>query len=525
LNTGTPMKLFLDRNRTLLPRIDVVFLLTRILTFASVCWFAGFGEYSESDIPFFYVVIASYALLIGLFLAGMYSRFDLKLAYLGSIAYDIFFLPLFIWYTGGIESSFYLFFFLTVSIAAYILVFPAALVVTALLTVPYIVVVIGQLRGDHLFDFSLRIGFMWIFFLALAYVSEYMHKSEGRLMKLFNTLNQRTSELEKSQAQLEMIYENTRVLASILEPDDVVREVMRIMGKTLGYMNHVMILKNAGGAFYYRARSINGRTSYSLRPLALSGNELITRAAQARETVRIPDTGTRDDYETLSSSTRSAIIIPMTFHGQTTGLLIAESNDKGSFGERDEQLLSMVARSAGLALENAELLKRTEELTIMDALTESYNYRYFVQKFQEEKRRAVRYRLPLSIIMIDIDWFKKLNDGYGHEAGNAVLRRLAEVVKECIRDVDIFARYGGEEFVVILPQTPLVEAQRIGERIRTQVEATIMDTGSTGKVKITVSIGVSSYPENGRSEEELVTVADQALYQAKGSGKNLVCVS
>jgi diguanylate cyclase (GGDEF)-like protein len=519
------MKLFLDRNRTLLPRVDVVFLLTRILTFASVCWFAGFGKYPEGDITFFSVVLASYALLIGLFLAGMYSRFDLKLAYLGSIAYDIIFLPLFIWFTGGIESSFYLFFFLTVSIAAYILAFPIALAVTALLTVPYVVVAIGQLQGDNLFDFSLRIGFMWIFFLALSYVSEYMHKSEGRLMKLFNTLNQRTSELEKSQAQLEMIYENTRVLASLLEPDDVVREVMRIMGKTLGYTNYVMILKNAGGAFYYRARSINGRTSYSLRPLALPGNELITRAAQAGETVRIPDTGTRDDYTTLSSSSSSAIIIPMTFHGQATGLLVAESNDKGFFGERDEQLLSVVARSAGLALENAELLKRTEELSIMDELTESYNYRYFVQKFQEEKRRAVRYRLPLSIIMIDIDWFKKLNDGYGHEAGNAVLRRLAQIVKECIRDVDIFARYGGEEFVVILPQTPLVEARRIGERIRTQVETTIIDTGPTGKVKITVSIGVSSYPENGRSEEELVTVADQALYQAKGNGKNLVCVS
>jgi len=519
------MKLFLDRNRTLLPRVDVIFLLTRVLTFASICWFAGFGEYADSDTPFFYVVMASYAMLIGLFLAGMYSRFDLKLAYLGSIAYDIIFLPVFIWFTGGITSSFYLFFYLTVSVAAYILVFPAALAVTALLTVPYIVIVIGQLSSDLFFDFSMRIGFMWIFFLALSYVSEYLHKSEGRLMKLFNTLNQRTSELEKSQAQLEMIYENTRVLASILEPDDVVREVMRIMGKTLGYTNCVMILKNTGGAFYYRARSINGRTNYNLRLLGLSGNELIARAAQAGEAVRIPDTGTRDDYHLLSASTRSAIIIPMTFHGHATGLLVAESNDKGAFGERDEQLLSVVARSAGLALENAELLKRTEELSIMDELTESFNYRYFVQKFQEEKRRAVRYRLPLSIIMIDIDWFKKLNDGYGHEAGNVVLRRLAQIVKECIRDVDIFARYGGEEFVVILPQTPLIEARRIGERIRTQVETTIIDTGTTGKVKITVSIGVSSYPENGRSEEELVSVADQALYQAKGSGKNLVCVS
>jgi len=519
------MKLFLDRNRTLLPRIDVVFLLTRILIFASICWFAAFGDYDESDIPFFYIVVSSYAVLIGLFLAGMYGRFDLKLAYLGSIFYDVIFLPLFILFTGGLDSSFYLFFYLTVSVAAYILVFPVALTVAGLLTVLYVTVTAGHLAVDDLFGYSVRIGLMWIYFLALSYVSEYMRRSERRLMKLFNTLNLRTSELEKSQAQLEMTYENTRVLASILEPDDVVREVMRIMGSTLGYTSYAMILKNVGADFYYRARCINGRITYSLRPLVVSSNSLIGRAARAKESIRIPDTGTRDDYQPLTADTRSAIIIPMTFHGYSTGLLIAESHDPGFFGQRDEQLLSVVARSAGLALENAQLLKRTEELTIIDELTDSFNYRYFVQKFQEEKRRAVRYRLPLSIIMIDIDWFKKLNDGYGHEAGNVVLRRLAQVIKESIRDVDIFARYGGEEFVVILPQTALGEAKRIGERIRTEVEKTIIDTGPTGKVKITVSIGISSYPENGRTEEELVSVADQALYRAKGSGKNLVCVS
>jgi diguanylate cyclase (GGDEF)-like protein len=519
------MKLFLDRNKTLLPRIDVVFLLTRILTFASICWFAAFGEYSGADSVFFYIVVSTYALLILLFLAGMYGKYDLKLAYLGSILYDVIFLPLFIHYTGGLESSFYLFFYLTVSVAAYILVFPVALAVAALLSVLYISIVFFQLKIADIFGFSMRIGFMWVYFLAISYVSEYMRKSERRLMKLFNTLNQRTSELEKSQAQLEMIYENTRVLASILEPDDVVREVMRIMGSTLDYSNYVLVLRNAGGDYFYRARCVDGRTSFSLRPLSLSRNQIIPRIAEAREPIRINDVRSREDYQPLNDKVRSVAIIPMTFHGQSSGLLIAESEEKGFFKQRDEQLLSVVARSAGLALENAQLLKRTEELSVIDELTDSYNYRYFVQKFQEEKKRAVRYHLPLSIIMIDIDWFKKLNDGYGHEAGNIVLKELARVTKECIRDVDVFARYGGEEFVVILPQTPLHEAQLIGERIRSQVEVTVIDTGPKGKVKITVSIGVSSYPENGRSEEELVTVADQALYKAKDSGKNLVCVS
>jgi diguanylate cyclase (GGDEF)-like protein len=519
------MKLFLDRNKTLLPRIDVVVLLTRILTFASICWFAAFGDYGPTDTVLFGVVVASYALLILLLAAAMFGKFDLKLAYFGTIVYDIIFLPLFVLYTGGMDSSLYLFLFLTASVAAYVLVFPVAITVVGLLTAGYVSMVVAQITVDDLFGFSIRIGLLWIYFLALAYVSEYLRKSERRLMKVFNTLNMRTSELEKSQAQLEMTYENTRVLASLMEPDDVVREVMRIMGSTLGFSSYMMVLRNRQGKYYYRARCAAGRTKHSLRPLDVAKNELLTRVAEGQESVRINDLASRDDFQALSKDAKSALIVPMAFHGHASGLLVAESDEAQSFGERDEQLLLVVARSAGLALENAELLRRTEELSIVDELTNSYNYRYFIQKFQEEKKRSVRYHMPLSIIMIDIDWFKEFNDGYGHEIGNIALRELARVTKECIRDVDIFARYGGEEFVIILPQTPLSEAETIGERIRAQVEANEIDTVTKGKVQITVSIGISSYPENGHSEEELITVADQALYQAKDSGKNLVCIS
>jgi diguanylate cyclase (GGDEF)-like protein len=126
--------------------------------------------------------------------------------------------------------------------------------------------------------------------------------------------------------------------------------------------------------------------------------------------------------------------------------------------------------------------------------------------------------------MMDIDWFKKFNDKYGHEVGNIVLKGITAVVKRCIRDVDIFCRYGGEEFVVILPQTPQIEVTRIGERIRQQIEASTFGGGSIPELKVTVSIGVTSFPENGKSNEEILSVADQALYRAKGAGKNLVCV-
>jgi len=285
------------------------------------------------------------------------------------------------------------------------------------------------------------------------------------------------------------------------------------------------VLRDESGGFFYRARAVDGDTKFHPKAIHVRETDVISRVSVGVEAVRFNDLTGRDDYEPLKAQSRSAILVPLSTHGQHSGLIIAESAEAAAFSGRDEQLLSVVARSAGLALENAELHRRAEELSIIDELTGAHNYRYFVQKFQEEKKRAVRYNLPLSIIMVDIDWFKKLNDGYGHEVGNIVLKSLAATIRSCVRDVDIFARYGGEEFVVILPQTPQKEASHIGERIREQVEKTIIDAGGSGKLKITVSVGVSSYPENGHSEEELVSVADQALYRAKGSGKNLVCVS
>ena len=409
------------------------------------------------------------------------------------------------------------------SVAAYVLTFWLATSFTAVVTVSYLVLVFSEITVDTSFDFAMRVGFLWVFFLALTYASQFLRRSERRLLKLFDTLNMRTSELEKSQAQLEMIYENTRNLAAILDSDDVVKEVMRILGETLQFPHYAVVFKDRLDRFYYRARCEGGRESYHLKAIEPRDKDLIQKVSTMDEPIHLKDIRGRDDYQPLHEKARSVMIVPMTSHGRVHGLLVAEAAETEYFRERDVKLLSIVARSAALALENAQLHKRTEELTIIDELTNAYNYRYFVQKLEEEKKRALRYDLPLSLIMVDIDWFKKINDTYGHEAGNIVLKELSRVIKGCIRDVDIFARYGGEEFVVILPQTAQQEAERIGERVREQVENTIMDCDTAGKLKITVSVGVTSFPENGKSHEEIVSVADQALYRAKGSGKNLVC--
>lgn len=518
------MKLFLDQNKTLLPRVDVIYLLSRVMILTGIAWYAFAGEYPQDEAHLFYLILATFSLHLAVFYAAIKGRFDIKLAYLSAIIYDIILVPMLILYTGDLYSPFYLLFFLTIAVAAYVLRFWFASSITFLVTLSYLGALHQNWTLENGFDISMRVGFLLVFFLALSYASDYLRRSEKRLLKLFDTLNKRTSELEKSQAQVEMIYENSRILASILDTDGVVKEVMRIMGGILQYPHCSMVLKDKWGNLFYRARSMTGRSNFHPKAIDTGKMELLRKVCDMEEAIRIKDIAKRDDYEPLNTKARSVMLVPMTSHGQSTGALTAESKSVGQFSERDVQMLSIVARAAALALENAELHKKTEELTIIDELTETYNYRYFIQKLQEEKRRALRYDLPLSLVMVDIDWFKKFNDSHGHETGNIVLKQLSQIIKSCIRDVDIFARYGGEEFVIILPQTPQREASVIGERIRERVENMVINAGKAGQLKITVSVGISSFPENGKSQEELVSIADQALYRAKGDGRNLVCV-
>ncbi|MFQ5499957.1 MAG: sensor domain-containing diguanylate cyclase [Candidatus Zixiibacteriota bacterium] len=516
------MKLFLDRNKTLLPRIDVIYLLSRVMTLLAVGWFTAFGDYPKSDAYVFHLILATLGVHLFLFYLAVKGKLDIKLAYLSSILFDILMVPLLILFTGMINSPFYLLFFLTISVSAYVLTFWYSAASVVIVALSYLWPIYPDLTVDTAFAVSLRIGSILVYYLAIFYASDYMRRSERRLLKLFDTLNMRTSELEKSQAQLELIYENSRALAAILDADGVVHEVTKIIANTLQYSCYSMILTDRKGTYYHRARYQSGEKNFSYMAIEIETMELVHKVCEIGEPIRVKNIAGRDDYRPLGSGSRSVLIVPMVSHGQIMGVLTAESTRTNHFGERDIQMLSIVARSAALALENAELHKRTEELTIIDELTETYNYRYFIQKLSEETRRAERYTLPLSLIMVDIDWFKKLNDSFGHEAGNRVLKQLPKVIQTCVRDVDIFARYGGEEFVIILPQTPKAEAVHIGERIRSKVEEAVFDLKKIGNTKITVSVGVSSYPENGRSHEELVGVTDEALYRAKGDGRNLV---
>jgi diguanylate cyclase (GGDEF)-like protein len=186
--------------------------------------------------------------------------------------------------------------------------------------------------------------------------------------------------------------------------------------------------------------------------------------------------------------------------------------------------VATLANEASLALEVVELYDNMRRMSITDGLTGLFNHREFYQQLRRELERARRYRHTVSLLIIDVDDFKRFNDRFGHLAGDLALRKIADLLRICARATDIVARYGGEEFAVILPESTPSGALMLAERIKTEVAVHNFLPQVPGEVHLTVSIGIYTAEEGAVSEDQLVGYADQAAYSAKGAGKNCVVV-
>jgi two-component system, cell cycle response regulator len=179
-------------------------------------------------------------------------------------------------------------------------------------------------------------------------------------------------------------------------------------------------------------------------------------------------------------------------------------------------------RIVDLQKELMETNRRLELLSITDGLTKLHNHRYFQDELVRAFEESERYDRPLSLAMIDIDYFKKVNDTYGHAVGDEILKGVANLYRESVRATDLVARYGGEEFAVMMPETNLADAMTFAEKIRSLVESTPMET-QAGPLHVTVSLGVASVPHSKiHTPKEVIVAADKALYRAKRNGRNQV---
>ena len=236
-------------------------------------------------------------------------------------------------------------------------------------------------------------------------------------------------------------------------------------------------------------------------------------------------------YETLKQLTPETNYIltsddkigafPLTSDGEITGCIVARSTlDKLS--KRDISYLEQLTRQSAITINRANTYSKVLQYATLDALTNLNNRRQFEVRLKQEIATTKRQKNPLCAMMIDIDFFKKVNDTYGHASGDAVLRTVASIIKEHLRESDIPSRYGGEEFAVLLPYTHIEEAKIVGERLRKAVEETPIPIDKKN-INVTISMGLAEFNVN-ETGEELFKRADSALYEAKEGGRNRVCV-
>ncbi len=223
----------------------------------------------------------------------------------------------------------------------------------------------------------------------------------------------------------------------------------------------------------------------------------------------------------IKEGIKSLIAIPLFTNDREVGILYVDAFKSRKFTESEVRLTSLLATQAAAAINNAQLHEKTRKLAIIDGLTGIYNYRHFRETLENEIKRANRYHHLLSLIMIDVDNFKKYNDAYGHLEGDILLTKIAYLITKHTRGIDIVARYGGDEFVVISPETDKNQAIEVAERVRIEIVDKFFKKKEVYN-KVTLSMGVASFPSDAVCVDDLIRKADIALYKAKRTKRNKV---
>ncbi|MCX7748542.1 MAG: diguanylate cyclase [Clostridia bacterium] len=331
-----------------------------------------------------------------------------------------------------------------------------------------------------------------------------------------------TKELRYSQ-RLNSILTITHDISSILNMDELLEKLMSIVIEVTGAQRGYLMIKDEKTA-EIRMRV---RKNINVSEIGSDGfsksivDEVIKKGEAVLTTNAMEDEKFHEYQSVLFNQLKSVLCIPIKYKEELQGICYLDNPlSSGVFTEEDLAILNSIMTQAAISIENAKLYK----LAITDGLTELVIHRHFKQLLKTEVDRAKRYKRVLSLIMFDIDHFKKLNDTYGHQAGDAVLVKVAKITKETFRNVDIIARYGGEEFAVVLPETEILGAQIAAERLRIAIEKSeVVYEGNS--LKVTVSVGTATYPQNAADMESLIKEADTALYLSKSSGRNKVSSS
>jgi diguanylate cyclase (GGDEF)-like protein len=333
----------------------------------------------------------------------------------------------------------------------------------------------------------------------------------------FAAINER--ELRRRNYDLQALARLAWRLESALRPHEVGQALVDAIAEDFDIERLVLLSRQQD-----QLVPLSGRGVQAVPPgLCPTDDQLVLQSVRERRTLRLASPRPHEQ-PWLTRALPGAVNIlalPLFADGAPVGVLLLDNGrSRGARIERRAvEMLERFVSQASLALANARLLAQVRALAAADGLTGVANRRSFDSAVQAEASRSVRSGRPLSLVLFDVDHFKRLNDSYGHQAGDEALKRVAEVLRTTVRNVDLVARYGGEEFVVLMPDTELPAAVQVAERIRAAIAAQATEP------RMTASLGVATLPDSAIDPTSLIAAADEALYSAKQQGRNQVVAS
>lgn len=307
----------------------------------------------------------------------------------------------------------------------------------------------------------------------------------------------------------------TERVAGEIKLEEVRRNIFKSLNESYDDVWAMFILKEAGE---YHITEQDGRR-YT-RPIK---NSIVSLALKRRISLCKEDLTRESKRPILLPEERdfgAKALLFSPFRGNIEGGILLLSKKENKFDDKSLKVLNLISDIAASSIEKAILYEREREKAIRDGLTGAYNHRFFQEIMENKLAEARRNENPLSLLMLDIDNFKEINDKYGHQTGDIVLKRIGEIIGGRIRSSDVFARYGGEEFAIILPNTPAEKAVKLGEVLRKVVETATFKAEGDEVFKVTISIGIAESLVHSDKKEGIISAADRALYLAKEMGKN-----
>ncbi len=336
---------------------------------------------------------------------------------------------------------------------------------------------------------------------------------------------------QREAGEVAVFHELGKALTSSLQLDQVLRTIMEKIEEFLHPDTWSLLLVDEAKQELYFELAI-GKGAEALKDVRIRlGQGIAGWAAQHAEAVIVPDVSKDTRFlakvdEKTKTETHSIVAVPVCFRDHCLGVIeLVNCVGTDSFNQRDLALLEALADFAAIALENARHVQRIHELTITDDCTSLYNARHLNFILETEIYRSQRYGYEFSLVFVDLDHFKKVNDTYGHLMGSKLLAEIGLVIKAHCRLIDFAFRYGGDEFVVLLPQTSKDSACVVARRLHKLIRETTWLKSENLNVRVTPSVGIASYPSDSRTKVELLHLADEAMYAVKNTTRDGVAAA